>query len=112
MKKHLVIIEDNYDKFFITKQLIEAKLRIKPKVQTVINSQGLFDAIHEITPKLILVKPLGGVIKLLEIFKKRDICKRNTDITIIVTSDIGSTTAEKLKLSLNYARKPKYANAA
>ena len=88
MKTQILIIEDNCYKYFTTKQLLEAKLNLKLKVDGVESSEDLVEKAGQFKANNIVFRPEGGVVELLKILKKRGVNRLNTDITLLLTPEI------------------------
>ncbi|MFK7823392.1 MAG: hypothetical protein AB8G05_04515 [Oligoflexales bacterium] len=88
MKTQILIIEDNCYKYFTTKQLLEAKLNVKLKVEGVKSEEDLVEKAGQFKTNNIIFRPEGGVVELLKILKKRGVNRLNTDITLLLTSEL------------------------
>ena len=97
MKTKVLIIEDNYYKYFTTKQVLETQLHMKVNVLDVGCSRELIDATQMLDPDLIVFRPNGGVAELLDKMKKRRTNRRNTEITILVTQEFDDDVARKFQ---------------
>lgn len=84
MKTRILIIEDNYYRYFTAKQVLEAKTRIKVDVMTANDSDAVRGAAENVKPDIILFKPKGGIMDLLEFMEKRNVNRRNTEISMIL----------------------------
>ena len=97
MKTKVLIIEDNYYKFFTTKQLLESQLRVEVEVITVRNGQKLAQSAQELKPDLVMCRPAGGVQELLEKMKKRKTNRRNTTVTLLVATEMDDSLARAIE---------------
>jgi hypothetical protein len=88
MKTRILIIEDSFAKFFCMKNLLESHLKIPVLAKDAQGAFELLQSIKEIRPSLMLVRPTGGVTALLGMLRKRQINKRNTEITLILSPDL------------------------
>lgn len=98
MKAQILIIEDNCYKYFTTKQLLEAKLNIKLKVEGVDSLKDLEDKARRYKGNNIMYRPEGGVIELLKILKKRRVNRLNTEVTLLLTPEL-SYNSKHLQIS-------------
>ena len=88
MKRQILIIEDNYYKFFTMKQVIETHLRLKVNVVGANNEAELRLATGEVGPGNIIIKPEGGVVELIENLRKRRLNRRNSEVTFVITPEL------------------------
>ena len=88
MKNRILIIEDNYYKYFTTKQVLESQLRIGVEVVGVKTEREAEKEIQNIKPDSIIAQPKGGVADLLSVMMKRNVNRRNTKIYILVTPEV------------------------
>ena len=84
MKRKIVIIEDNYYKFFATKQLIESTLKVDVKVEKACNQCDIDNKTQNVGPNSIIDRPKGEVSLLLDALKKRNINRRNSIVLFII----------------------------
>ena len=97
MKTRVIIIEDNFYKYFTTKQVLEAQLKLSINAKDVETSQELIDATAEIKPDMILFRPNGGVAELLLKMKKRRTNRRNTEITLLLADEFDDEAVRRFK---------------
>lgn len=97
MKTKVLIIEDNMYKFFTTKQVLETQLNIKVQVEQVDAARDVVGKTCELAPDMIVFRPHGGVVELLEKMKKRRANRRNTEITLLITQDLEDQTARRMQ---------------
>jgi hypothetical protein len=88
MKRQILIIEDNYYKFFTMKQVIETHLRLNVKVVGAKDAAELVDASAGIEAENLIVKPEGGVVDLIEMLKRQRLNRRNAEVTIVITPEL------------------------
>ena len=98
MKTKVLIIEDNYSKYFTTKQVLEAQLKLHIDARDVETSQELINATAEVNPDMILFRPNGGVAELLQKMKKRRTNRRNTEITLLLADEFDDEAVRKFQL--------------
>jgi hypothetical protein len=96
MKKRVLIIEDNDCRSFTTKQVLECTLRLNVKVVGVESGAELVAKAGRFNPDMIIYRPEGGVSALLERMQKRNTNCRNTEITMIVTSELDESVARRI----------------
>ncbi len=100
MKTKVLIIEDNYYKFFTMKQVLESQLKLQVNVVDVTDSGDVLNAAQSVEADVIVFRPSGGVAELLEKLKKRHTNRRNTEITLIVAEELDADVAQQLQLRL------------
>ena len=97
MKTKVLIIEDNYYKFFTTKQVLETQLNMKVRVVDVACAREVVTQTQTMDPDMIVFRPNGGVADLLDKMKKRRTNRRNTEITLLVTQEFDDDLARKFQ---------------
>ena len=97
MKKKVLIIEDNYYKFFTTKQVLESQLKLDIQVVGANSGKELAESTADMKPDLIMYRPDGGVAELLVKMKKRRSNRRNTEVVLMVMEDLGDDLAKKVQ---------------
>ncbi len=113
MKTHIVIIEDNDYKYFTTKAVLESQLKLAVNVVDVTMGGDILEAVETAAPDMIYFRPNGGVAELLEKLKKRHTNRRNTEITLLVATELDDDVARWLAdFTANYPRAPRTAKAA
>lgn len=101
MKTKLLIIEDNICKFFTTKQVLEAQLRMIVTAIDASDAQSLFDVATTLAPDSIVYCPHGGVVDLLNKMKKRGVNRRNTEITLLHFQETDSLMLAKIQAAFD-----------
>lgn len=99
MKTKVLIIEDNYCKFFATKQILEAQLKVRVNAFDVVDLKDTRDLLEKTThicPDVIMICPNGGVVDVLEKMKKRGTNRRNTEITLLLVQDADEAMISKM----------------
>lgn len=113
MKKQILIIEDNYYRYFTTKQVLETKTKIRVNVMTANDPQAVRNCASNVGPDIILFKPKGGIIELLDFLQKKDVNRRNTEISmILVPAAFTEETIDLRALGRRKSRKTHDARAA
>lgn len=112
MKTKVLIIEDNFAKYFTTKQVLEAQLKLTVKALDVETSQELMNATAKINPDMILFRPNGGVAELLQKMKKRRTNRRNTEIVLLLADDFDDAAVRKFQLYMESLHRSEDAAAA
>ena len=97
MKTKVLIIEDNEYKYFTTKQVLEAQLKLSVQVVGVKDGQDLVQTTVGLEPDMIVFRPSGGVAELLEKMKKRKTNRRNTEITLLVAEELDDELARRMQ---------------
>lgn len=100
MKTKVLIIEDNYYKYFTMKQVLESQLKLQVNVVDVTDTGDVLNAAQSVEADVIVFRPNGGVAELLEKLKKRHTNRRNTEITLIVAEELDADVAQQLQLRL------------
>ena len=95
MKNKIMIIENNYYKFFSTKSLLEAKYKIKVDVITATCTADCMKVQQEIKPGSVITSTSDGIIDLVKTMEKKNVNKRNTEIYLLITPESVNYTAEK-----------------
>jgi hypothetical protein len=93
MKNRIIIIEDNYYKYFTTKQVLESKLRMGIEVIGVESQSEAQLKLEELEPHAVIEKPLGGVADLLHTMVKRNVNRRNSEIIIMIAPPVARMNA-------------------
>ena len=112
MKTRVLIIEDNYYKFFTTKQLIESQLKLDIQVVGCTSGKDVVASTTSIDPDLIMYSPEGGVIELISKLKRRNSNRRNTEIVLMQAGEFDDELARKVKEFVKLYPKNKVASAA
>ena len=99
MKTKVLIIEDNVYKFFTTKQVLEAQLKVDIQVVSVHTGKELIDQAAALSPDLVMFRSHdgGGIGELLLRMKKRNTNRRNTEITLLVTQEVDDDLARLIQ---------------
>jgi hypothetical protein len=106
MKTKVLIIEDNFSKFFTTKQILEAQLRLEVAVVDVESGRDLVAQTAELNPDVIMFRPNGGVAELMDKLQKRRANRRNTEITLMLAQDFDDEVVRRFQwLVLQHAPK-------
>ena len=93
MKNRILIIEDNYYKYFTTKEVLESQLRIGVQVVGAKSPQEAGSKIEEIGPHSIINRPAGGVADLLSMMKQKNVNRRNSEVILLITPEGARTAA-------------------
>ena len=87
MKNRILIIEDNYYKYFTIKQVLESQLKLGIEV---VGTHSFTDAqakIEAICPDSIITQPKGGVADLLNLMIRRNVNRRNTKVFLMIADE-------------------------
>ena len=101
MKTKILIIEDNDYKSFTTKQVLEAQLHLSVSKVDAASSCELLDLATTFAPDVVIYCPEGGVLDLLEMMKKRNANRRNTEVRMIVTDELETEACRVVQLKLS-----------
>ena len=91
MKHKLVIVENNFCKFFAAKQLLETHFKLTVVVLEAGSDFELCDTLNEIRPNSVLSHEKLGVLALCEEIEKRSLNRRNSEVYLIIKEDIPDT---------------------
>jgi hypothetical protein len=97
MKSRILIIEDNYCKFFAAKHVLESQLKMKVDVILARSTQELVTNTTEFNPNVVMYRPAGGVTALLEKMKKRGANRRNSEIVMILADEFDGQLATQVE---------------
>jgi CheY-like chemotaxis protein len=97
MKTKVLIIEDNFYKYFTTKQVLESQLKLDVRTQDVGTSRELVAMAQTLNPDVVMFRPDGGVAELLTKMKKRRTNRRNTEITLLLAQDFDDEAVRKFQ---------------
>lgn len=111
MKNQVLIIEDNYHKFFTTKQVLEIQMKLPVHTVEVHNGYHLIRETEGFSPDFVMYCP-GGIVEVISQLKKRNTNCRNTEVTLIYAEDIDELSARALQEYLSGAGKIRACNAA
>jgi|GEM_PF-5944584 len=111
MKNQILIIEDNYHKFFTTKQVLEIQMKLPVHTVEVDSAFHLMRETEGFNPSLVMYCP-GGIVEVISQLKKRNTNCRNTEVTLIFAEDLDELSARALQEHLNGAGKLRACNAA
>ena len=102
MKNQVLIIEDNYYKFFTTKQVLEVQMKLPVNSVEVSDGYQLIRETEICSPDLIMYRPVG-IVDVISILKKRNSNCRNTEVTLIYAEDIDEKASRVLNDLMNGA---------
>ena len=88
MKTKWLIIEDNYYRFFTTKQVLETRFRLPLKLEGASTRQALNDRASQFKQGHIIVSQSGGIPELIALFEKRRINRLNSEIVLLATPEL------------------------
>jgi chemotaxis response regulator CheB len=101
MKTRIMIVEDNYYKYFTMRQLIESQLKIKVEVVTARSEDELANSAEQVSPTILIVRPRGGIVELLSFLKERNVNCRNSVVTIVVVPEGAEHDVSHLEKAAN-----------
>ena len=97
MKTKVLIIEDNYYRFFTTKQILQSQLKLDITVIDAKSGREFVQSTTDMKPDMIMFSPEGGVAELLLRMKKRHTNRRNTEVVLMVLDEHSDEFARKVK---------------
>ena len=113
MKTRILIIEDNYYRYFTAKQVIEAKTRVNVNVSTANESNQVREMAMDVKPDIILFKPKGGIMDLLDFLKNKNVNRRNAEISmLLVPMNCNEDSIDLRGVGRSKSRKARMATAA
>ena len=112
MKTKVLIIEDNFAKYFTTKQILESQLKLEVSTKDIRDSRELVEATAELNPDVVMFRPDGGVAELLQKMKKRRTNRRNTEITLMLAHEFDDEVVRRFQIFFENVAKNRIANAA
>ena len=102
MKRKLIIIEDDFCRYFSMKQIIESHAKISLSVIMLEDSSKLSSAIKKFIPGRLLVKPKHGILELLSAIKKGNHNRRNTEAIMILTNNLDAASEKTLRAEMEF----------
>jgi len=111
MKNQILIIEDNYHKFFTTKQVLEIQMKLPVTSVEVHDGYQLVRETEACNPDFVMYCP-GGIIEVISQLKKRNSNCRNSEVTLIYAEDIDEMSSRVLQDYLNGTGKNRGCKAA
>ena len=96
MKTKILIVEDNPYKFFTLKQLLESQLRIPVEARSSELVSEVCEFTAKFSPQVLICRPIGGVLEVLEKLKLRGVNRRNTTLVLALTTELSRNVVEKL----------------
>ena len=97
MKRKLIIVEDDFCRYFSMKQIIESHAKISLSVIMLDDPAKLSIALKQLTPGRLLVKPKDGICGLLSTIKKGNHNRRNTEAIMILTDTLDAMFERNLR---------------
>lgn len=97
MKTKVLIIEDNLYKYFTTKQVLEAQLKITVQAKDIASCRELVEEARTFEPDLVVFRPNGGIAELLGKMQKRRSNRRNTEITLLLAQDFDDESVRRFQ---------------
>lgn len=111
MKSHILIIEDNFHKFFTTKQVLEVQMKLQVNAIEVQDGSQLARETETCQADLVMYRP-SGIIEIISKLKKRNSNCRNTEVTLIFAEDLDELSSKALNGYLNSLARSRIVNAA
>lgn len=105
MKNRIVIIEDNYFRYFTAKNLLEGQLRIPSKTIRIQHISDLETYTKKINPSILMFKKNGGAVEMMEFLQKRGANRRNTEVIILLAEEFNEIQCDQVELFVNKAHK-------
>lgn len=97
MKTKILIIEDNYCKYFTTKHLLEAQFKLNVRVVGAESDSEVIDHTAQLEPDVIMYRPVGGAQELMQTMRRRNTNRRNSEVTILVTHEFSADGIKKVQ---------------
>jgi len=96
MKNKVLIIEDNSYRYFTTKAVLSAKLKLDIKELVFSDPKDLIEATTSMSARVIF-RPAGGIVELLSYLKRQKINRRNTELVLISICDMEASIVPHLE---------------
>jgi len=100
MKNKIIIIENNFCKFFATKLMIETQLKLQASIYELSDLTEALNLAKKFSAHSIVYCPNGSVADLLYRMKKKGLNRRNTEITLVLAEEGEGFVSPQLKKSL------------
>ena len=101
MKNRILIIEDNFYKYFTIKQLLESQFNIPVQAKAVETGEQIYEASRDYKPTTVLYNPTKCIFEFIENISKKKINRLNSEILLVLTnSDVLEQADEKKQLKL------------
>ena len=96
-KSRILIIEDNYCKFFAAKQVLESQLKMTVTIVNTSTVRDLASKASAYNPDLVLYRPAGGVTELLAKMQRRGTNRRNSEIVLMLAEEFDGYIAREVE---------------
>lgn len=87
MKKTIVIIEDNFYKYFAAKNLLEGRLRLPVKTLGLERYNDIVEYEKSLNPRMMLFKKNGSAVELMTMLEKQGYNRRNAEIVFLLAEE-------------------------
>ena len=85
MKNQLLIIEDNENSFFSTKQMLEAQFKLPVRLVQIQKESELSEILAAFRPSDVLLRHEGSIFDIFNYIKRRRVNRLNADVTLVAT---------------------------
>ena len=98
MKNRILIIEDNFYKYFTIKQLLETQFNLNVEAKAVESGEEIYEASRDYKPTTVLYNPTKCIFEFIENINKRKLNKLNSEILLILTNgDVFEEVSENVQ---------------
>jgi hypothetical protein len=94
MKTRIMIIEENFSRFYTTKQVIETSIKIPVQTEKADSLSDIDQIAGDFEPHVLLVSPAGGILELIRFLKNGNYNCRNSEVSMILASDLETVDAK------------------
>ena len=88
MKKRIVIIEDNFYKYFTIKSLLESQLHLTSETMEINNLDELDKVVTDLSPDSLMYRQNDSSLEIISTLRKKGANRRNTEIIFIVAEEL------------------------
>jgi len=96
MKTKILIVEECYYRYFTTKQVLEGQMRLHVSVEGADCCEDLLKRTAALEPSMLIFRPVGGVIEIMDSLKDRGINRRNAEVVIVLTTELSPEICRKM----------------
>lgn len=82
MKRQLMIVEDCFSKFMVTKQILSCSLHMPVREMQVPSPEEAMRVVG--AADRVIVNPKGGAVEFLSQMRRQNVNRRNTEVTLVL----------------------------
>lgn len=91
MKTKILIIEDEFCRFFPTKQILESQLKVPVRIIGATSQSDMIAQTVAYAPHTVVLQGTGGVADLLKKLRDKKVNRLNSEITLMITGSVGES---------------------